>query len=110
MKHFPEHMRPKEAKIVSKLIGVALRQRMFLRVFDGEEWATQWERQRKDIEPEVAATDITYLYLRDSAGDEVGWIMLVHGNDEDVVSDFGWPSSRPENEDILHAICEEVQS
>lgn len=85
---FPNHMRPTEQKIVGKLIKKALGLGYVISVYDGEDWAIVRSTDYEAITAEIAATDETQLMFR--RGEDrvkVGWMLLVHGNDEDVISD-----------------------
>jgi len=81
-------MRLDEQRIVGKLIREALDEDLTISVFDGEEWALKTSTDYEAITKEVAATDITELRFRDKNRKSVGWAMLVHGNGEDVISDY----------------------
>lgn len=89
---YPDHMSRTERHIVDAILTAAIDTKGYLvRVDDDEEPATEWTRDRDVIRPEVAATDITYLCfaLKTPEGGikRVGHIMLVHGNEEDLISD-----------------------
>lgn len=81
---FPQHMRPIEARIVGTLIHRALGQGYVVSVFDGEEWPVKRSSNYDKITAEIAATDETQIIFRlTDGGTKVGWLLLVHGNDED---------------------------
>ncbi|RWM32596.1 MAG: hypothetical protein EOR77_21435 [Mesorhizobium sp.] len=85
---FPSYMRPAEQKIVRALIKKALGLGYLVSVYDGEEWAVKKSGDYEKITAEIAATDETQLIFRKAEdGSKVGWLMLVHGNDEDVICD-----------------------
>ncbi|TPJ51767.1 MULTISPECIES: hypothetical protein [unclassified Mesorhizobium] len=84
---FPNHMRPIEATIVGNLIKKALGLGWTVSVYDGEEWALQQSSDYEAITTEIAATDETQIIFRGGIGQRIGWLQLIHGNDEDVISD-----------------------
>jgi len=84
---FPNYIRPKEAEIITKIIEKALGLSYFISVNDGLNWALKQSIDFEAITSEVAATDVTILRFRTSEREEIGNILLIHGNDEDVVSD-----------------------
>ncbi|TIW53852.1 MAG: hypothetical protein E5V54_24125 [Mesorhizobium sp.] len=85
---FPSYMRPTEAKIVGALIKKALDQGYVISVYDGEEYPLIRSDDYQAITAEVAATDETYLiFRRREDKTKVGSVRLIHGNDEDVISD-----------------------
>ena len=93
MKYFPEyartrpHMKP-EAEIVSRVITSALRAGYHISVFDGEEWAVKFSRDRKEIESNCFATDETHFRIRTSDQKSVGSVWFIHGNGGDVIADY----------------------
>lgn len=98
MAHWPDHMDATEAAICNKTLTRILSnpRHLMVRVFDGEEWATGWTRDRAAIQRETAATDETRWFLTETetaeggAGRRIGSILLIHGNGEDVISDTSW--------------------
>ncbi|ESY35389.1 hypothetical protein NKK48_30255 [Mesorhizobium sp. C386A] len=85
---FPSYLRPTEAKIIGALIKKALGLGYVVSVYDGEEWALKKSGDYEKITHEIAATDATELVFRKAEdGSKVGWLQLIHGNDEDVISD-----------------------
>ncbi len=84
-----------ERQIVDKLIDTILANETYsISIYDGEEWALAGSRDKDKITAEIAATDETTLRVRDiGSADEgrparvVGWVLLIHGNDADVISD-----------------------
>ena len=88
---------PTEARIVSKLVKKALDFRWMVTVNDGEVDTGVVESCDADaIYSEIGHTDQTVLILHRPAYERggvhhpqsyLGWISLVHGNGEDVISD-----------------------
>lgn len=107
---FPVHMDKVEAQIVNRLLTYTLGHPdvLMVRVYDGEEWATEWTRSRAEIQREVAATDMTRLFIMkvnpNGAAHRMGSILLVHGNVEDVVSDGSWNPKQEGAEALINAI------
>jgi len=112
MAHFPDHMDRDEARVSNRLITAILDHpdNLAVRVFDGEQWATHWTRDRATIQRETAATDVTIYHLckvsDTGAATRFGSITLIHGNGEDVVSDAAWSSKRPEAEALIEGLCD----
>ncbi|BCH24282.1 hypothetical protein [Mesorhizobium sp. L-8-3] len=91
---FPSYMRPAEQKIVEALIKKALGLHYVVSVYDGEDWdGEDWPVIRsidyEQLTAEVAVTDESqFIFRRKEDSGKVGWLMLVHGNDEDVICDY----------------------
>ncbi|RWN60173.1 hypothetical protein [Mesorhizobium sp.] len=86
---FPSYMRPAEQKIVGALIKKALGLGYLVSVYDGEEWPVKKSDDFAKITAEIAATDSTeFVFRKAEDGSKIGWLMLVHGNDEDVICDY----------------------
>ena len=85
---FPKHMHATECRIVGRIIRTALDQGMVISVYDGEEWALGRSTDYEKITHEVNATDLTQLRFRSGSDDkQLGDIILIHGNEEDVIHD-----------------------
>jgi len=85
---FPDYANNVEVEIVSRAIGSLLKAGYAIRVYDGEEWAMDKpSRDREAISKECFATDITEMVAYKD-GKRAGWIMFVHGNGADVLSDY----------------------
>lgn len=84
---FPKHMSATEQMIVEKIIRKALSEDLSISVFDGMFWALKQSQDFEKISAEVNATDVTELRFRDSDKTILGSVILIHGNDEDVVHD-----------------------
>ncbi|RWM86466.1 MAG: hypothetical protein EOR84_30605 [Mesorhizobium sp.] len=98
---FPDYMRSTETKIVDTLIKKALGLGYVVSVYDGMDWPVKKSADYEAITCEIAATDVTELVFRLDDGTKVGWMMLVHGNDEDVISDY---SANPQMENLVAGI------
>lgn len=86
---YPSHISQTERKIITAIVRKALKIGYSISVFDGEEWAVKRSEKIEVITDNVGATDETTLRFRLQPSNElVGDIFLVHGNDEDVVSDM----------------------
>ncbi|RUU76134.1 hypothetical protein [Mesorhizobium sp. M7A.F.Ca.MR.362.00.0.0] len=85
---FPSYMRPAEVKIVGRLIKKALGLDYVVSVYDGEEYGIVRSNNYEAITAEIAATDSTELvFRRRDDKTKIGSVLLIHGNDEDVISD-----------------------
>jgi hypothetical protein len=76
-----------EQRIIRKLVNKAIGMGYEISVHDGEEFAVRKEIVCSVILNEIGATDETTLHFYLN-GIRQGWILLIHGNDEDVVSDY----------------------
>lgn len=95
--HYPHWIRPIERDIIDGLISAILEDEdVLIKVHDGMEWATEATRDREVIEKEIAATDVTELVVPNRGG-----FLLIHGNDEDVLSDHT-------DNAYCEAICEKL--
>ena len=115
MTYFPDHLDRTEARIISRLITAILTLSpvpLFVRVHDGEEWATDWTRNRRTICEAVAATDETRFVLAQTETTEggamhrFGSIWLIHGNGEDAISDASFNIKRDNAETIIDALID----
>ena len=90
MTHFPDHLDPTEAKIIGKLLDTILSAGYSIDLRDaygdGDE-PVENTKDRAMIEAEIAATGETCLDIYDAEGVVRGWVLLIHGNGEDVISD-----------------------
>lgn len=90
-----------EATIINKLIDDILSRGLLISVQDGEEWAVKRSTDPDEIKRDIGETCETQIVCRDPDGTFRGWFWLIHGNDEDVISDH------TDNE-ICHEICKSV--
>jgi hypothetical protein len=97
---YPKHIRPLEQPIIDRVIRKALDQGHSISVSDGLSWALTRSRDYDAITAEVHATDITEFVIRNSDKKKLGWILFIHGNDEDVISDT---SDNTEIEELCRA-------
>lgn len=105
---FPDHLSVTEGRIISKILDTALVDPLVeIEVHDECEVAVKRTRDRAKIEAETAATCMTYfVFYRD--GERTGTVMLVHGNESDVISDY---SDNQATEALLapaNALAEEI--
>ena len=85
--NFPTWMNYSERKIVGALLDAALAdETVTITVNDGEDDVVRKSRDRAKIEHETCQTDQTY-YAFYRGKERLGWVWLVHGNDEDVMTD-----------------------
>jgi hypothetical protein len=76
-----------EARIARKIVKDALANGWTVSVYDGDEWTVKSSTDNRAILEAMCTTDSDVLRLRDAAGESIGNIWLVWGNDEDVISD-----------------------
>lgn len=77
-----------EAKISESLVKNALERKWFVSVNDGEEWTVKMSNNAKEIIMSLATTGDDTLRFRDREGTPLGYVWLVWGNHEDVISDY----------------------
>ena len=93
MAHFPEWLPKEEAAVINPFLTRVLRAGHYIAVHDGEEVSLQPTRDRKAIQKETAATDMTNFIICDESKVEgkkwkrIGTVVAIHGNLEDVLSD-----------------------
>lgn len=91
MTQIPEikHASVIEAKIVGRLVTDLLAAGLTISVWNGgDEAEIEDSADAETIFAELAASDEDELTLRDSGGAYAGWIRLVWGNDDCVISDY----------------------
>lgn len=104
MAHFPEHLDATEAKIINALLTRVLAEGLHVKVYDGEEFSTELTRDRALIQRETAATEET-TYVLYHGKDRLGSVWLIHGNGEDVLSDYSWNTKVEDAEAIMDRLC-----
>lgn len=80
------HTTPTERRIVTRLISAAMRKGYTASVNDGEEWTVRKSTDLQTILTALATTDRDTVSFR-ANGKHIGSILLIWGNDEDVISD-----------------------
>jgi hypothetical protein len=91
---FPEWLPEVEQKIIGNLVQKALDGGLTVSAYDGEEWALKHSSDFEKITSEVGQTCSTELRFRRALDQtRVGDVLLIHGNEEDVISDH---SDNPE--------------
>ena len=93
-----------EANIARKLVKLALERGYSVSVNDGEEWTLHHSRKLQTILDAMATTDCDVLQLTEypnPRGDIVGWVWLVWGNGEDLISDIT-------DTEAMEEFCEEL--
>ena len=76
-----------ERKIIKLLAEEILKRGHSISVYDGEENALNKSTDLNAILNEVGSTEVTVFTLH-SGGGVQGWFTLIHGNYEDVISDY----------------------
>lgn len=83
-----QHVSHIERQIIAEILGSADDRALSVSVFDSEEWVLKKTRDFKAVRSVIGATEETTLRFRDHAGEVVGSVYLLHGNDIDVVGDY----------------------
>lgn len=84
---YPEHLSPVERDIIDCIVKKALDVGCSISIFDGEDHTIRRSRDHAAISKVVAATEITVLNFFDDVDALMGSIILLHGNEEDVIHD-----------------------
>jgi hypothetical protein len=110
---YPNLFSATEAAIISKVQEWFLSQtdtRYAIRVFDGEETSCQITRNVVEINAAVAITDETSFVIYEERGERIGSILFIHGNEGDVLSDFGWDKNNAKAAETMDAMWTSIQS
>ena len=89
-----EHATPTEARIAKRLVVAALARDWSVSVNDGEEIVVSKSTEKADIFEGMNSTDADVLIFHAKDGERIGWVQLIWGNDEDLISDAS------DNEDL----------
>jgi len=96
-----------ERRIIGAAVRIILDQGLMITVWDGEEVALSASVNPDDILGVIGDTDITIFNVQKVDGYMHGFIVFIHGNNEDVLSDH---SIGIVLENIVDKIAKEVQS
>lgn len=77
-----------EKKIVGRLVTDILATGVTVSIYDGEEFALEDSNDEAAIYAALSSTDTDRIYVHDLSHKRVGWILLVWGNDVDIISDY----------------------
>lgn len=77
-----------ERVIIDGLIDRILAKGYMISVNDGEETVISRATDKKAIQKAIGHTGETHFIVRNAEGKKLGWILLIHGNEEDVVADL----------------------
>ena len=100
-----------ERRIVTAVIKSALAAGLSVDVDDGEEWALIRSTDQSAILKALFTTDEEVVQFHNAAGERVGTVYFVYGNDGyDVISDHSAPTSRcgPDSLDPLLAEANKI--
>ena len=78
-----------EMKIATQLVDDALEAGYTLSVSDGEEITVKRSKDRTAVLEALRTTDYDRLFIH--VGDKNHWVLLIWGNDVDVISDYAGP-------------------
>lgn len=79
-----QYLKPHDAKAATGLVDAALNAGYLVTVYDGEEYAITKSTDRAAILKEIGATDADKLIFHSAAGDRLGMVLLVYGNEPGV--------------------------
>ncbi len=86
-----------ERNIAERIVDYALKTGYAITVRDGEEFTLRRSKDKSAILEAMCTTDEDYLYFS-LDGQNIGWIWLIWGNEDDLVSDH---TDDPRIDDIL---------
>lgn len=92
---------PLEREIAEKVVDAFLAANRLVSVFDGEEYPVKRSRDKAAIMEALGSTDADALVVRDADGKRLGQVVLIWGNDIDLVSDW---TDAPAINDVLEPI------
>lgn len=82
-----EHATPTETRIAKCLVVAALARDWAISVNDGEDVTVAKSTKKAEIFDAMNSTDHDYLIFHDAEDKWIGWVQLIWGNDEDLISD-----------------------
>lgn len=87
LEDFPEWISETERQIIGRILNRALTRGYEITVNDGEAVTISRSTDLGALRTAIGHTEETYLHIY-IEGRPCGWIWLVHGNEEDVVTDL----------------------
>ena len=82
------HGSTNEKIIVGKLVADLLAQDCLLTVYDGGEDVVVLSNDAETIFKALASTDSDVIRVTTATGQRLGWVLLIWGNDCDIISDY----------------------
>lgn len=76
-----------EDRIIDELLDRALGRGWGVSVYDGGGWPVRRSHDRAEIREAMKSTDADVLHFIGVDGAKMGWVMLIYGNGEDLISD-----------------------
>ena len=95
-----------ETQILNRLVKDILKAGYLVHVMDGEEFVLRDSNSFVKIRKAMESTDEDYLFLKRD-GQNIGWVRLIYGNDNDVISDY---TSVDEIEAIIDPIYKDIDT
>jgi len=92
-----------ERGVATRLVRAAIHAGYTVSVYDGEEYTVKRSRKERQILAALASTEEDTLLIRDSAGERIGALCLIWGNDpdgEELIADY---TDKPEIEALATA-------
>jgi hypothetical protein len=74
-----------DLEVIGAFVDDALALGHKLSVSDGEEYTVKRSTDRAEIMGALGTTDADSIVIRDQAGERIGWVSLVYGNEPGVV-------------------------
>lgn len=78
---------PNERAIAQRIVDFALAQQCTMSVYDGEEMVVKKSSDRQEILDALASTESDIIHFHNTAGNRLGWVLLIWGNECDLISD-----------------------
>lgn len=92
-----------ERRTATRLVRAAIAAGYTVSVYDGEEYTVKRSQNEAAILEALASTEEDTLVIRDSAGERIGALVLIWGNDqtgEELIADY---TDKPEIEALANA-------
>lgn len=93
-----------EQAIVRKHLKRVIAAGYSVKVFDGEEMSPKFTTA-KDAWAFLGETDEDRLYVYTQGGQRIGSILFIWGNDEDILSDWGWNDDLEGSQAVMDKLC-----
>jgi hypothetical protein len=95
-----------ERKIIELLLNTAQeRGAVFFEVSDEEEVECHRTNNMEKVRESIGLTDSTIIDMYDVGRNRLGFVYLVHGNDEDVITDY---SANDWMDGVMDRVTEEI--
>lgn len=101
-----------EGKIVGEVVREGLKRGWTVSVYDSEEWTLKRSTDRLAIMDALFTTDMDTIRFRNAAGENMGFVFFVYGNDGyDVINDYGADVPVEQMmEEVINPLCDRLEA